>query len=120
MSVKPLDCVLIALFAIVSVLSIAYARKGNAERAQLRITSSAAEYVYPLDADGRHSIPGDIGDSVIAIKDGAAYFEDSPCPNKTCATCAPISHNGEWIACLPNQIFIRVEGNKEDVDGMSF
>ena len=117
---KLLDAVACALLIAAAVFSVRFAHSGRAGRTQLRITSNTAEYVYPLNANGRYSIPGDLGDSIIVIKDGTAYFEDSPCPNKTCAACAPICRNGDWIACLPNQVFIRVEGNNEQLDGLSF
>ena len=67
-------------------------------------------------------IQGHQGISVIEIDQGKAVFLDSPCANKTCVASPPISKNGEWSACLPNGIFMRIESQEEesDIDIMVF
>ena len=55
------------------------------------------------------------GESSIQVESGKAKFLDSPCENKNCIQSGEISVNGQWAACLPNGIFINIEGkNKEN------
>jgi len=47
--------------------------------------------------------------------------EDSPCRDKICVLGGWISHSGEWLACLPNSVFVRVEGaDTGPVDAQTF
>jgi len=86
------------------------------------VSAPNAEYIFPLDKDGIFYIPGLLGESAIRISEGKAYFEDSPCPTKSCVFMNGICETGEWCACLPNKVFIRIEGTFEtgnDLDGIS-
>ena len=38
----------------------------------------------------------------------------------TCVASRPVSKNGEWAACLPNDVFIRVESGASDLDAVSY
>ena len=84
-------------------------------------SSEGGEYVFPLDRDGLYNVAGLHGDSVIEVLDGKARFKDSPCPNKTCVQQGFISLPGEWAACLPNDVFIMVQGaaKKGSVDALA-
>ena len=88
----------------------------------LIISTLEEDWIYPLDRNQKLCIPGAIGESHIEIKNGSAFFIDSPCDNKICVMSQPISRSGEWIACLPNQIFIRIEGKmpQHSLDATSF
>ena len=57
------------------------------------------------------SIPGVLGNTLVKIEDGMAFILDSPCPNKTCISAAPLRKSGDWNACLPNKVFLHIEGN---------
>lgn len=87
----------------------------------LVIDSPGGQYVYALDTDATYEVEGRLGISTIRVSGGRAFFTDSPCPNKTCVQSSPVSQNGEWSACLPNDIFIRVENTSDDsVDAVAF
>src|SRR5574344_35379 len=119
--VKPLDIVLLIFSCTAIAFSFIAAKKPSGSKPTLVITSPAGQFVYSLEADAEYDIDGKIGVSKIMVKDGKARFEDSPCPNKTCVQSAPISQNGEWSACLPNDVFIRVENASDDsVDAVAF
>jgi hypothetical protein len=66
-------------------------------------------------------VKGPIGDTVVVIRDGKAFVEDSPCPDKLCVHMPAISQAGQWIACLPNKVFVRVRGTSEQgIDQLSY
>lgn len=115
------DIVVGTLFVAAIGFSILMVKKSPAGRKRLVVMSGSSQYVYPMDRAGRYEIEGAVGRSVILIKDGQACFEDSPCPNKTCVHSGFISENGSWAACLPNDVFIRVESDGDpEVDAVAF
>lgn len=73
----------------------------------------------PMHAD----IPGLLGDTLIHISDGKISIEDSPCPTKSCTMMGGISRKGQWLVCMPNGVFITIEGDSgktmevDDVSG---
>ena len=111
MKIRPLDVLSFVLLVCLTAVSLLFAKKSLGNKAELIITSSTAEYIYPLEKDGVYKIKGNLGESIIVVKNKKAFFEDSPCPNKTCVACHAISSAGEWTACLPNQVFIRISGS---------
>ncbi|MER2183468.1 MAG: NusG domain II-containing protein, partial [Clostridia bacterium] len=66
--------------------------------------------------DGVFSLNG--GTNTLVIENGEAWVSEANCPDKICMGMGKISKNGEFIACLPNQVIIVVEGGEESpVDG---
>jgi hypothetical protein len=58
------------------------------------------------------------GTNTLVIENGEAWVSEANCPDKVCMGMGKISKNGEFIACLPNQVIIVVEGGEESpVDG---
>ena len=97
------------------------AYSGRTASREVVIESSGTRWIYPLDVDRTERIPGPRGDTIIVIKDGTAFVQDSPCPDKLCVHMPAISQPGQWIACLPNRVFVRVQGGDvADVDQLSY
>lgn len=110
LKIKFLDVLCAVVFVAVIVCSIFYAAGGKSTGAgNLVITSGSSEYIYPMDKNLVVEVSGKIGKTVVQIKNGQAFISDSPCPNKTCMQCKPISGSMNVISCLPNGIFLRVE-----------
>ncbi|MBQ2464996.1 MAG: NusG domain II-containing protein [Treponema sp.] len=118
-----MDFVFVAVVAgVIVFLFLRLGRNLDDSKKRLVVQSSAGgEYVFPLDRDGLYNVAGLHGDSVIEVLDGKARFKDSPCPNKTCVQQGFISLPGEWAACLPNDVFIMVQGaaKKGSVDAVA-
>ncbi len=123
-ALKPLDWLLILLGLAVCAVSVMRAATGGSGSPLLLVTSPTAEYVYPLDRDDIIHIQGLEGVTEIKIQQGQASYTDSPCANKTCMAAPPVHRNGDWSACLPNGIFMRVEASQpdsaQDIDIMAF
>jgi hypothetical protein len=82
--------------------------------------SGEQQWIYPLDADETVRVPGPLGDTVVVIQDGTVEVVSSPCPQKICIKTGRISKPGQWIACLPNRVFISIRGReKEQPDAIS-
>jgi hypothetical protein len=72
------------------------------------------QWIYPLDAEVTLRVPGPLGETVVVIEDGAVRVISSPCPEKICVKTGRISKPGQWIACLPNRVFISIQGRRSE------
>ncbi|MBQ9494859.1 MAG: NusG domain II-containing protein [Treponema sp.] len=109
--IKLLDFVIFVIFVAVTAVAFATARKISSARVELIVHTPHGVYAYDMSNDKIIEVNGALGISRIEIVSGTARFIDSPCPNKTCVYAYPIGEAGAWAACLPNQIFIRIEGS---------
>jgi len=125
-NLRILDAVAILLsMAVLGAFSYhVYAERGG--EAVLYIQNQSKVWIYPLSKEQEVDIPGPLGLTHVHIKDGTAFVESSPCRDKICIHMGRISRNGEWVACLPNRVFLRVQGKKtqretgEEVDASTF
>ena len=76
--------------------------------------SPEGKWVYPLTETRTVVIPGAIGTTIIRIENNTAFISDSPCPNKTCVNAAALKKAGDWNACLPNRVFLHIEGSTSE------
>ena len=74
----------------------------------------------PLAENHRIEVSGALGVSHIEIKDAQVRFLDSPCSNKLCVHSGWHRHAGETIACLPNQVSVRILGRDRRYDAINF
>ncbi|MBQ9538012.1 MAG: NusG domain II-containing protein [Treponema sp.] len=118
-SIKILDIPVLLLFIAILTASILMLRKGGADESQLIVRTPEGEFVYPLSKDAVYDIEGAVGTSKIEVLGGKARFLDSPCPGKTCVLSGYLSEPGAWAACLPNEVFIRIEGKKQELDAIA-
>ena len=121
--IKFADILLILLFlATIIYFSLNFFAKNKSPVKQVVIESGKNIWYYQIDKNKELKIEGNLGKSTIKIEDGFVFFENSPCPNKLCVQSSAITKNGEWIACLPNGVFVRIEGKDEssELDGTSY
>ncbi|MDR0599500.1 MAG: NusG domain II-containing protein [Treponema sp.] len=76
---------------------------------RLAVRSGKTVWVYPLDREDVVEIPGPLGNTVLELQKNGARIVSSPCANQTCLAAGIIRRRGQWIACLPNGVFLSVE-----------
>ena len=81
---------------------------------EVTITSPEGVWIYPLQSDSTFSIPGILGSMEIEIYKGEVRVLASPCREKICIQTGSISRTGAWIACVPNRVFLEIEGRGDD------
>lgn len=87
----------------------------------VHIKNSSEEWILPLDRACTYSVDGPLGETIIEVHDGSVRVLSSPCQEKICIKSGSISRPGQWIACLPNRIFITIKGRDEKkIDAFSF
>jgi hypothetical protein len=121
MKLKAIDLLAIVLaLLVVGGFSIA-AYSGNGGSNDVVVEASGTQWIYPLNVDRRESVRGPLGETMVIIKGGRAFVEDSPCPDKLCVHMPAVSRPGQWIACLPNRVFVRVRGRSgQEIDELSW
>jgi len=102
--------------AAVAAASVAAYAPGSGEPNAI-VSGDEGQWIYPLSSDAELSVAGPLGITLVQVSDGAVRVLDSPCSNKTCIAAGSVSKPGQWIACLPNKVFVRVEGGTSD-DGV--
>ncbi len=119
---KPLD-VLALLISVVMVAGAAVFAYGNGtEPGGVSIQSDEGTFLYPLDQERRVAVQGPIGETFVQIQDGHVHVDDSPCRDKICIAAGALRMTGQWTACMPNRVFVRVEGGEveDGVDAQTF
>jgi len=119
---RPLDYLALAIsvFAVVAVSIYAYGTDRSAS--QVSIQTDDGTFLYPLDEDRRVTVTGPIGETVLEIHDEEVHVESSPCRDKICIAAGWLSSAGQWTACLPNRVFVRVGGSpdEDEVDAQTY
>lgn len=65
-------------------------------------------------------VPGKLGVSHIAVRDGAVRFVASPCPTQMCVHQGWLREGGETAVCLPNRVSVQILGANPRFDSISF
>lgn len=121
MKLKPFDIVSIAVAVLVVAAFSVFAYGDRAEGSQVRIETEDASFIYPIDEDRELDVEGPIGHTHVEIRDGRVRITESPCREKICIAGGWVKRADEWVACLPNRVFLRVQGGEETgVDAQAF
>ncbi len=117
---KGLDlAALAAALAVIALVSVrAYGLRSGA--AVVHLKAPGGEWVFPLDQDRTLSVRGPLGDTVVELRGGQARVLSSPCTEKICVRTGAIARPGQWIACLPNRVFLDIQGSGRAADAVSF
>ena len=90
----------------------AYLKPGG--QAQVLIRGQGGEWVFPANAEETVTVAGPLGDTVVRIHEGRAWVVSSPCENQTCVASGFIVRQGQWAACLPNNVLLMIRGTGDD------
>ncbi len=109
---------LLSLLVIGALSASAYSARGGDPK--VVVEAAGSQWIYPLKADRQLRVQGPLGEERIQIAKGEVFVLSSPCPNQICILQGKISRPGQWIACLPNKVFIRIEaGDSAAADAIS-
>ncbi len=109
----------IAIIVIFVITFAVYQKKST--HTLVHIKTETGEWIFPLTEERRFYGEGRSGICNILIRDGTVRVVASDCPEKICQKKGAISLPGQWIACLPNKVFISIQSqNKRMVDAISF
>jgi hypothetical protein len=112
------DFAAIAVSLALIVLSALAVYAAPQSEARVVVRGPDRAWIFPLDAEERVSVEGPAGETVVEISGGRARVLSSPCANQTCVAAGHIHRQGEWAACLPNKVFVSIEGSGDDKDAL--
>jgi len=92
--------------------------KGGGDQLFVHITADSGERIEALDTDREMKVEGPLGTTFVEIEGAKVRILDSPCKNKLCVGMGEISQNNQWIACMPNKVFIRIGGRSAEAGGV--
>jgi hypothetical protein len=113
--VKPWDVVIIFLAICLTGFSVFSTYIKTQNNSQVLIEGKNQRWIFPLDAEETINVQGPLGITVVRIHENQTWVESSPCDNKICIGAGHLRNNGEFSACLPNNVLIVIEGN--DISG---
>ena len=111
---RVLDYLIFASVITVSLWAFFFLYTGENRAQRLVIETPSGKWIYPLTETRTVVVPGAIGNTTVRIENNTAFISDSPCPNKTCVNAASLKKTGDWNACLPNRVFLHIEGGASD------
>ena len=109
----------IALIAAVglSVGATLYARGQYGESTAVAIQAEGRSLLYSLDEDRTLAFEGPLGKTIVVIEERRVRVTEDPGPLQICVRDGWIERGGEWLICLPNRVFIRLEGSGSTDNG---
>ena len=112
--------VLLAACAWVSWLYVALWVPGTkGETAQVLVTGQVAQSV-DLKNNGIVKVNGALGPSELEVQYGRIRFIRAPCQGKQCIHSGWLMLEGDFAACLPNGVAVRVVGKDPRFDAINF
>ena len=75
---------------------------------------SFLEFISQVD------VKTEFGENKIKIDNKAVWVEDASCPDKLDVKMGKIEKAGQMIVCLPNRLMIKISGNNEKVDKVTY
>ncbi|NQT60911.1 MAG: NusG domain II-containing protein [Bacteroidetes bacterium] len=115
--IKPADVVIILISALLILFLFIQTYSQPQNSAELLIRVDEESWRFTPAEDRVLLIPGPLGDTEIHIHDGEVFVKDSPCNSKICIAAGKIRRQGQWIVCLPNHVFISIEGGVDSGNG---
>ncbi len=108
------DIIIASIIIILGVWFSAFSLAGRSEAVIVEIYSEGELSVYPLDEDRELDFEGPVGNTHIIISDSEVSVSHSDCVEKICVNQKPIESSYQWIACLPNEVFITMKGGEDN------
>ncbi len=113
----------IAVILIILVVAAAFwlyqSRQTDKLEAVISVNGETVEVIDLSAADGKRTFELDTSPRVvIAVENGAVYFEKADCDDKLCINCGKLSKKGDTAVCLPAKTVVTVSGT--DVDVMTY
>ena len=110
----------IAVILIILVVAAAFwiyqSRQTDKLEAVISVNGETVEIINLSAVDGKRTIELDTDPKVIiAVENGAVYFEKADCDDKLCINCGKLSKKGDTAVCLPAKTVVTVSGADVDV-----
>ena len=115
------DCILIAGLIVVAAVWASYdvMHVGRVGAIEIYNQDGFFRELSP-ERDVLVSVPGPLGKSIVEVSSGMVYMRSSPCHGKVCIHMGGISRPGQGIVCVPNRVYIRIRGDRQNIDAVTY
>jgi len=103
-----------AVFGAVVFSWLVYATSATDGPPIVNIRTADGQYKYPLTQERTLTFPGPIGKTVVQIANNSVQVASDPGPKQICVKQGWIDTAGQWLACLPNHVFVKISGKLPD------
>ncbi len=119
-----IDIIIFLFFLTISALSFTLYTNVSG-KPEVHVTSGDKEWVYDLSVDTMATFEGPIGKTTVEILNNKVHIHSSDCKNQICVLSGWIEKPGQWLSCLPNEVFVLIKGKQEisqgeETDDISF
>jgi len=108
--VKPLDWSFLVLSLALTVGTAWVVLVPTDAPLRVEVQDAGGTSLYPLNEDRTIEAQGPLGVTEVRVVGGGVFVDDSPCTNKVCIAMGTIRASGQFVACLPNRVFVRITG----------
>ena len=112
------DILIIALVCCITCFTAYNAYLRSAQSSFVMIRGQNSEWTFPINAAETIAVPGPIGQTTVRIEENRAWVESSPCDNQNCVASGVLTKQGQWAACLPNNVLLIMGRGGGDVDAV--
>ncbi len=121
------DIILLIFLLVISVLVyIGYFtyKSGRDDYAKVAIISHEGKVIRKVDLDSvaepiMFDIEGEYKNTIL-IEKGRIRVLESNCPDRVCVNTSWLDKIGDLAVCIPNRFIIKIEGEPEKVDGVTY
>ena len=121
--VKPFDIPVIILALALTVFIAVSVYSGRSGSPQVIIRGGQGRtWIFPLNTEMELDVEGPMGVTRVLLHSGWAAVISSPCSGQTCIAAGGINRSSQWLVCLPNRVFLLIEGSdgSGEVDAVSW
>jgi len=113
------DYWVIGLLTLALILSLGLSLNRKPGAQVLVYTGDKLAFAGPLQQDRRLEFEGPLGTTQVDISGGQVRVIASPCPRKICIGMGEVHRSGDLLACVPNRVVVRIEGEAGGYDLLS-
>ncbi|MDP4094145.1 MAG: NusG domain II-containing protein [Bacillota bacterium] len=124
---KKADIILVVIIIIVAAIGyagITIYRTAAANDVKIAEIIQDSKVIRTINLDAlksplRIQVSGDYHEVILAEK-GRIRFEDADCPDRICVKTGWLTKVGESASCVPNRVMIKIKGESQKVDGVTY
>jgi len=119
------DLILSVGFLIIALsLYLVFSFTQNKDKKLIAYVIQNDETLYEIDLSNieteRQIIIGGQYSDTILVAPNKIRFEDASCPDKICVRSGWLTKSGDVAVCLPNKVIIKIKGENNLVDGVTY
>ncbi len=112
-TLKLFDWLMLGVAITVSLTTFVMANQQKDSASRVAIQAEGKSWLYDINQDTTIELNGPLGPTLVEIQEGKVRVKADPGPLQICVRDGWIANSGEWLICLPNKVFIRIEGGPQ-------